>query len=80
MRLDRTANGVYRPTGRTIPILHHFSEEEILALLEQLKMLPSGSPYHGQLASIAQKLEIIKISTNLGSTSSPNYLTYGKKS
>lgn len=76
--IERTANGVYRPTGRTIPILHHFSEEEILALLEQLKMLPSGSPYHGQLASIAQKLEIIKISTNLGSTSSPNYLTYGK--
>ena len=76
--IELNANGVYRPTGRTIPILHHFSEEEILALLEQLKTLPAGSPYHGQLASIAQKLEIIKISTNLGSTSSPSYLTYGK--
>ncbi len=76
--IERSADGVYRPTGHTIPILHHFSEEEILALFQQVKTLPSGSPYHGQLASIARKLEIIKVSCNLGSVSSPSYLTYGK--
>ncbi len=76
--IECSTSGVYRPTGRTIPILHHFSREEILGLFKQLKTLPSGSPYHGQLASIARKLEIIKVSCNLGSVSGPGYLTYGK--
>lgn len=45
--IERSTSGVYRPTGRTIPILHHFSQEEILGLFKQLKTLPSGSPTMG---------------------------------
>ena len=74
-----TSDGAYHATGRSVPILHHFSKETVSKLLEQVKLLPAASPYHSQLNSIAHKLEIIKLSDNLGSVSSPNYLTYGKQ-
>ena len=74
-----TSDGTYHATGRSVPILHHFSKETVSKLLEQVKLLPAASPYHSQLNSIAHKLEIIKLSDNLGSVSSPNYLTYGKQ-
>lgn len=76
IRLD--ANGIYHATGRTIPILHHFTDEELFTLLDQLKTLPEGSPYHSQLRSIAKKLEILEASYDMGDVSSSNYVTYGK--
>lgn len=71
-------NGVYRATGRNIPILHRFTSKELLELLQRLKTLPDASPYHGQLESIAQKLDVLKVSCNLDPISNPSYLTYGK--
>ena len=71
-------NGFCQPTGRTIPILHHFSDEDLFLLQDQLKSLPEGSPYHGQLQSIAKKMEVIETSYNLGASSNSNYLTYGR--
>lgn len=73
------ADGAYHATGRMIPLLHHFTDEELFILLDQLKTLPEGSPYHSQLQSIAKKLEILEASYDMSEVSSSNYLTYGKK-
>lgn len=36
-----TSDGTYHATGRSVPILHHFSKETVSKLLEQVKLLPS---------------------------------------
>lgn len=73
-----TSNGTYQPTGRTIPILHHFTDDELFTLQDFLETLPEASPYHSQLQSIAKKLEIVETSLNMGDISDSNYLTYGR--
>lgn len=73
-----TANGIYQPTGRTIPILHHFTDDELFTLQDLLETLPEASPYHSQLQSIAKKLEIVEASLNMGDISGSNYLIYGR--
>lgn len=71
-------NGTYQPTGRSIPILHHFTADDLFTLQDQLKSLPNGSPYHSQIQSIIKKMEVVENSYNMDHISDSNYLSYGR--
>lgn len=77
--IKKDSRGIYHPTGRSIPIMHHFTADDLFSLLDQLKILPSGSPYHTQLQSITRKMSILENSYSLETKSDSNYLIYGRK-
>lgn len=77
--IARNSRGILHPTGRNIPIMHHFTDDDLFSLLDQLKILPSGSPYHIQLQSITRKMSILENSYSLETKSDSNYLIYGRK-